>query len=260
MITNVLGGLILALFVSVFSGCSREDASLVSDSKPTPQSGEEEKHIKPVNNQSVGTISGEVKFVGTPPAFKKILVNKDIQACGQEKFNEELMVSSGQGMRWVVAWVELVNTTMGVASIQAKPVVLDQKSCQFKPHVLLVPQGGEVKILNPDGVLHNFHTESKINPPVNLAQPGFRKEMSVKFERPEIFRIKCDAHGWMSGWIVVTQHPFYAVTDEDGKFRIDNIPVGKRLVRMWHETLGEFSKEVEVRAGKETKIVFELKK
>ena len=158
-----------------------------------------------VTAQGGGSIVGEVKFSGTPPAPKVVKVNKDNQACGDEKKSEELVVGANKGIRYAV--VSLVGAT-GAAAKPAQKPVLDQKGCHFAPHVLLLPAGAEVDILNNDGVLHNIHTFATANPSINKAQPKFKKVMTEKFgDKPEIIRIQCDAHSWMLGWVVVTAHP-----------------------------------------------------
>lgn len=195
-----------------------------------------------------GTIAGEVVFAGKVIPRKKIVVNKDTQVCGTEKESEELVVGPNNGVQWALVSLQMPPDPNGQ---KTGTVTLDQKGCRFQPHVLLVPMGGSVKILNPDGVLHNFHSDSTVNPPVNKAQPKFKKEMYEVFGSPEIFRIKCDAHSWMSGWIVVTEHPFYGVTDANGGFELKGVPAGKQILKVWHETLGKVAQiEVEVKAGK----------
>ena len=113
----------------------------------------------------------------------------------------------------------------------AKPAVLDQKGCEFRPDVLVMAPG-EMKILNSDGVLHNIHTFSTANPPINKAQPKFKKEMVEKFEKPELIKVQCDAHSWMLGWIYVTENPT-AVTDGNGAFKLENVPAGKHKVEVF---------------------------
>lgn len=206
--------------------------------------------------QGGGSIVGAVKVAGSPPAPKVLKVNKDTQACGSEKKSEDLMVGPNKEVQWAVVSVA---GAKGPAPKPAKKPTLDQKGCHFQPHVLLVPAGAEVEVLNPDGVLHNIHSRAAVNSSVNKAQPKFKKTMGVVFgEKPEIIRVNCDAHSWMQGWIVVTGHPYYAVTDEKGAFKLENVPPGKHTIEVWHETLGKVTKEVEVKAGAETKVAFEL--
>ncbi|MFQ5524582.1 MAG: carboxypeptidase regulatory-like domain-containing protein, partial [Acidimicrobiia bacterium] len=179
---------------------------------------------------------GEVKFAGTPPKPKVLKVNKDTKVCGKRKQSEALVVGANKGVRWAV--VSLTDGKGPVAKPKKNPV-LDQKGCQFDPHVLLVPAGAKVNVLNPDGVLHNIHSFPTVNRSINKAQPKFKKKLAVRFgKKPEIIKVQCDAHSWMSAWIVVIGHPHYAVTDEAGAFRLDNVPPGKHKVEVWHESLG----------------------
>lgn len=207
--------------------------------------------------QGGGTIVGEVKYQGPPPAPETLKVTKDSQVCGKEKTSPELVVGPDKGVQWAVVSVA---GAKGSPPKAAKKPALDQKGCEFHPHVLLVPAGAEVDILNSDGILHNIHTFSTANPPFNKSQPKFKKVIEAKFDKPEIVKVKCDVHGWMGGWIVVMGHPWYAVTDEKGTFKLENVPAGKHKVEVWHETLGKVTKEVEVKAGAEVKVAFELGK
>ena len=118
---------------------------------------------------------------------------------------------------------------------------------------------GEVDIKNSDDILHNIHTYSTANPSINKAQPKFKKVMTEKFEKPEIIKLTCDVHSWMTGWIAVMPNPFF-VTDMSGNTKIDNVPPGKYTVEVWHETLGKQTKDVEVKAGQSAKVAFEMKK
>ena len=207
--------------------------------------------------QGAGSIVGEVKFAGAAPAPKVVKVNKDKEACGEEKKSEELVVGPNKGLKNAV--VAVLGAKAPVSKPAQKPT-LDQKTCQFSPHVLLAPAGSEVDILNPDGVLHNMHTFSTANPAINKAQPKFKKVMTEKFDKPEVIKVQCDAHSWMLGWIVVHDHPFVAVSDAEGSFKIENVPAGKHKVEVWHETLGKMTQDVEVKAGAPTKVTFELAK
>ncbi len=207
--------------------------------------------ILPAGAQGGGTIVGEVKVTGTPPAPKVIKVNKDNEVCGNEKKLVEVAVGPANGLGDAV-----VSVSDAKGAKPSKAAVLDQKGCEFHPD-LLVMAPGELKILNSDGVLHNIHTFSTVNPPFNKAQPKFKKEMTEKLEKPEVVKVQCDAHSWMHGWILVTENPA-AVTDEKGAFKLDNVPPGKHKVEVWHPVLGKQSKEVEVKSGQEVKVAFEL--
>ena len=208
------------------------------------------------NEGSYGAISGLVVFDGSIPKPRKISVNKDLEVCGKESASEDLVISVDRGIRWAVVSLENLDAR---TPIKPDASVLDQKGCRFVPHVVIVPNGGRVDIKNSDGILHNFHTFSESNSPINKAQPKFKKVMTEEFGIPEFVKVACDVHSWMSGWIIVTKHPWYAVTDKKGKFKLENVPAGKHLLRVWHEKLGELYTEVEVRAGEETKLPLSLK-
>jgi plastocyanin len=133
------------------------------------------------------------------------------------------------------------------------PVTLDQDGCEYKPHVMGIMVGQPYRILNNDGILHNIHTLPKINPAFNRGQPATVKEMSTTFPKPEgMFQIKCDVHPWMSAYIGVFTHPFFAVTKPDGKFSITGLDAGTYEITAWHERLGTQSATVTV-TGSDTK-------
>jgi plastocyanin len=197
-----------------------------------------------------GTISGTITYGGAPPAAKTIKATKDTEACGATIPDEALMVDAGKGIKNVV--VRITDIKKG-KKWEAKPV-LDQKKCHFQPHVLVVQAAQDMKILNSDGILHNIHTYSTANPSINVAQPKFKKEMTQKFAKPEIIKVTCDAHNWMLGWLVVSDHPYVAVTDEKGTYRLTDVPPGDYKVEVWHETLGKTEKTVKVAAKAEAKV------
>ena len=202
-----------------------------------------------------GTISGAVMFKGDVPAPKKLKVTKDKKRCDKSpKFDESLVVKDGK-LANVVVYIADVK---GGKKLEKKGVTLDQNGCVYQPHVLAVDAGADVTILNPDKVLHNIHTYSKINKPMNRAQPKFKKKLKVKFDKPEIMEVKCDVHGWMSGWIFVAGNPYYSVTGEDGAFSLTDVPAGKYKVTIWHEKLGTQTKEVEVKDGETAKLDVEF--
>ena len=202
-----------------------------------------------------GGISGAVLFKGTAPKPKKLKVTKDKRRCDKSpKFDESLVVKDGK-LANVVVYIADVK---GGKKMEVKGVTFDQNGCQYMPHVLAVPAGAEVTILNPDKVLHNIHTYSKVNKPMNRAQPKFKKKLKVKFDKPEIMEVKCDVHGWMAGWIFVAGNPYYSVTGEDGAFSLTDLPAGKYKVEIWHEKLGKQTKEVEVKAGETAKLDIEF--
>ena len=202
-----------------------------------------------------GSISGTVKFKGTAPAPKKLDVGKDKEVCGKApKVDQSLIVEGGNLVNAVVTITDIKKGK----KIEVKKVQLDQNGCEYHPHVLAFPAGTTVEVLNPDGILHNVHSYSKANTPFNMAQPKFKKTLDVKVEKPEIIEVKCDVHGWMHGWLVASETPYFAVTDKSGTFKLDNVPAGSYNVELWHEKLGKSSQKVTVKAKEDAKVNFEV--
>ena len=202
-----------------------------------------------------GSVSGTVKFKGTAPAPKKLDVSKDKEVCGKSpKVDQSLVVNNGNLANAVVTITDIKSGK----KIDAKKVTLDQKGCEYQPHVLAFPVGTTVEILNPDGILHNVHSYSKVNSPFNMAQPKFKKTLDVKIDKPEAIEVKCDVHGWMQGWLVATESPYVAVTDNSGNFKLTDVPPGSYTVEVWHEKLGKNTQKVTVKAKEDAKVNFEV--
>jgi plastocyanin len=194
-----------------------------------------------------GEIQGRVLVAGTAPAPKKVPITIDQYVCGTEQVAGDLVVSGAREVRNVVVWIE--NPPPGApATPPAAATPMDQKECVFVPRVVIVPAAGTVEFLNSDRLLHNLHSVSKENASFNRTQPKGRT-IPITFGKPEIVRIDCDLHSWMRGWVVVAQHPFYALTDAQGRFKLDNVPPGQYTLRLWHERLGESSRQVTVAEG-----------
>lgn len=203
-----------------------------------------------------GTLTGTVVFRGARPPQAALEISKDQSVCGKtEKVNETFIVGEDGGVQNAV--VSLTNIERGKA-FSGKSVSIDQRECRYTPHLVLVPVGYDVTILNNDGILHNIRTHSSHNPPLNTAQPKFKKMIKERFQFPETIKITCDAHAWMTGWLIVTEHPYYAVTDSRGQFQLDGIPAGTYEVKIWHESLSEQTHRLTITAQTTTMLKVEL--
>lgn len=193
---------------------------------------------------SGGAIKGTVKFTGAPIKQEMLPVTTDHFVCGKEKASEALLLSADKGIRYAV--VSLRNPPAGVKwPGPVRPVQMDYKDCVYVPHVVLVPVGGTVEFLNSDRVLHNLHSQSSENRAFNRTQPTGRT-IPIVFAKAETVRVGCDLHPWMRAWVVVIEHPFYVITDEQGEFTLDNVPPGKYTLQVWQETVGSTTKDVTV--------------
>lgn len=193
-----------------------------------------------------GSIRGSVRLAGTIQAQKKLKVTVDHSVCGTEKDAEDLILSPERGIRNVVVWLE--TPPPNAKWTVTPPSQMDQKQCVFGPRVVMVPVGGTVEFLNGDRLLHNLHSVSADNPVFNRTQPKGRT-IPITFRKPEIVRIDCDLHPWMRAWVVVAEHPFYALTDDQGQFTLENVPPGRYTLHVWHESLGTLRSDVSVTDG-----------
>ncbi len=202
-----------------------------------------------------GTIAGTVKLDGSAPMPKKVDVTKDKDVCGlKPHYEEDLVVAGNAGIANAVV---VVKGAKGAA--KPEEVKFDQKGCDYIPHVLAFPAGSTVDIINSDGILHNIHTYSTANPPFNMAQPKFKKEIKETVAKPEVIKVTCDAHGWMHGWWYATDTPYFAVTNDAGKFEIKDVPPGDYTVEVWQEKLGTQDQKVSVKDGATATVNFSLK-
>ena len=202
-----------------------------------------------------GTISGTVTYDGKVPTLKPIAMDAD-PSCAKKHTgpvpSDVLVLGTGNTMANI-----LVRVVGGLPAGKTWPApsttaTMDQKGCRYEPHVLGIQVGQAFKILNSDGILHNVHSLPKVNKPFNMAMPANRTEATATFDKAEnVFQVKCDVHPWMSAYIAVLTHPFYAVTAKDGKFTIPNLDPGTYEVEAWHEKLG--TQKMSVTVGADTK-------
>ena len=195
-----------------------------------------------------GTISGIVRYDGDVPRPRTIPVADDAASCGATQLIQTVSVGVQGGLAAVV--VSLLDIGRGAAPADSDPV-LDQRGCRFRPHVLLAPVGSAVSVLNSDPLTHNVHTAAFENRSVNRSQPAGLDVIELSFNAAEKVKVKCDLHPWMSAWIVVTDHPYHAITDDVGRFELSNVPPGDYVLETWHESLGTSRRAVTVR-GNET--------
>jgi plastocyanin len=239
---------ICAAWLLLTTSCSKEAEQKAPQTKELPQ---ESSVTTPAT--STGTVTGKVRFAGRASAAK-LTVSKDKEVCGDWKQDPSVLVGSEGGLKNAVVQI----AGLGRAKTPSQESVLDQSKCDYVPHVLVVRAGARLTIRNSDGILHNVHTLSHINTPFNRAQPKFTKEIKETFAKPEIIPVRCDVHGWMSGWIIVTDNDYFTVTQSDGAFKLTDVPAGKYSLEVWHETLGSAAQQVEIKGGATVNVTFEF--
>ena len=145
----------------------------------------------------------------------------------------------------------------GKTNTLASPLEINQESCEFLPSIVAAQIDQKILIKNSDPVLHNVHVlpAEPGNHEINLAQAPKTKPLSLSFPKPEQFlKVKCDVHPWMFAWVTVFDHPFFAVTDKDGSFKITGIPPGKYKLQAAHHKAGTFTRDIEIKNGEPQKI------
>ena len=199
-----------------------------------------------------GDIVGTVNYTGKVPTLKPLAMNAD-PACAKKHTkpvpSEVLVLGPGNTMANVM--VRVKSPVQGSFPAPAAPVVIDQKGCQYIPHVVGLRVGQTLQLRNSDGLLHNVHALPKVNTPFNMAMPANRTKADHKFGKAEgMFHVKCDVHPWMSAYVGVFTNPFFAVSGKDGKYKISGLPPGNYEIEAWHEKLGVKTAKVTVAAAK----------
>jgi plastocyanin len=204
-----------------------------------------------------GTIRGTVKVDGKIGKLPPLQVTKYKEVC-KDVPNESLIVGPGQGLRYAV--VTLEGVTKGKAVEKETAHELDNVRCRFLPHVQAASIGQFIVFKNSDPILHTAHAffTSEQQPQFNVGLfPGrvSRKPLITT----GVARIQCEVHPWMTAYIVVTDHPYHAVTDSYGEYLINDIPAGNYRLKVWHESLAAEEKPVEAKAGATIKMDFVLR-
>jgi len=190
-----------------------------------------------INVSDGGTISGTVKWTGPLPKIVPMSINKDAQVCDPQSQKmrdlERLTVATNGGVANTVVFLK--NVTQGKAmDLPEVRQFLNQKHCRYEPHVLLVPSNGTLSLKSSDPVLHTVHMTGASD--YNLPFPFANQTVTRTMNRQGLVDLRCNAgHVWMNAEMMVVPHPYYAVTDEDGNFRLTNVPPGEYEIEAWHE-------------------------
>lgn len=184
-----------------------------------------------------GVVEGTVRLDGPAPALAPLPVVKDTSSCGKEKPNETILLGSQGTLKNVVVYISGVKPPVPPAPTANASV--DQQGCVYLPHVQAVTVGTSLTLMNNDRVLHNVHANLGPIQVFNVAMPIKGQKLPMKLAKPGVIKLQCDAgHTWMSAYLHVFDHPYFAVTDDKGRFVIRDIPPGQHTVEYWHETVG----------------------
>ncbi len=186
------------------------------------------------------SLNGVVRFEGSQPKRTRLPLDEASKKLygDDHPLDETILINESGGLANVFVYVK--NPPKGKWSVPSKPAVIDQQKSVFRPRVQGIRVGQKVVMKNGDPFIHNIRSLSKKNRPFNIAQPAYSEDREKIFETAEgPITIKCDFHPWMTAHFHVMDHPFFAVTDADGKFEIPNLPEGEYTLGAWHEKFGE---------------------
>lgn len=240
----------LRLVVVALFACAAACGKSVSEQPPAASAG---KHVDPA---TAGSISGTVRFEGTPPAPEPIRLSRDCVTGGSPNpQSDAVLVSKDGGLRNAFVYVRDGLDPGYAFDTPTTPVELVQKGCIYEPRVLGVRVGQPIDVVNNDPTLHNVHALPMVNQEFNKSQPIQNSHMSHVFTAPEVMvRFKCDVHAWMAAYVGVMTHPYFAVSDDAGHFAIPTLPPGTYTLEAWHEKFGRRTATVTV-IGQQTQTV-----
>jgi hypothetical protein len=203
------------------------------------------------NQGAWGNVHGQVVLAGPIPDLKPLTINKDEKHClakGPINSQELVVNKANRGVRWAFVWLAPLEKNgpslpihPALKDIKEKQIVIDQPCCMFEPHALAIREGQEILAKNSAPVVHNTHWTGHPlkNPGANRSLPAGQTVLidGLKADKYPV-KVTCDLHPWMTGWIRVFDHPYFALTDADGNFEIKSAPVGKWRLVVWHEAVG----------------------
>jgi plastocyanin len=214
-----------------------------------------------VDESKAGEFTGRVALEGQAPPNPPITMTADAECVRQNPngASVETIVARDGGLENVFVYVKdgLGNYYFDVPT---QPVILDQKSCRYHPHVFGVRAGQPVEIANSDPTLHNVHGVATANQEFNFPQavPGMKTRRT--FTRREIMvTFKCDVHNWMRAYAGVLDHPYFAVTADGGRFELKGVPAGTYTIEAWHEKLGTQTERVTLGEKEKKDVSFTFK-
>jgi plastocyanin len=250
-------GVVLAASVAACGGGSSSSSS----SAPVVPAGGGKK----VDAATAGEVKGVVTLDGAAPKNADIKMNADpvcIKQTNNAPQTQETFIvgKDGKSLANVFVYVKDGLSPEYSFDMPTEAAKIDQQNCRYHPHVFGMRVGQKLEIINSDPTLHNIHAVPKANTEFNNGQPIQGMKMEHTFTAKEVMvPFKCDVHGWMNAYVGVLDHPFFAVTDDEGKFDIKGLPPGTYTIEAWHEKAGATTQSVTIGASETKEVPFTLK-
>ncbi len=196
-----------------------------------------------------GVLEGLVGLAGEEiPQPTRVRNTTEVEVCGLDHTLEDMVIDpENRGIANVIVALSGVPEER-IPPLRDDRLVLDNADCRFVPHASVLTLGGTIETTNSDPILHTTHLYGPIE--ANLALRARGPGISRTVEKPGMIIVKCDVHSWMQAFVRVDAHPFHAVTDSSGSFRISDIPPGRFALEIWHERLGSQQQTVHIESGK----------
>src|SRR5687768_1437702 len=246
-------GTVVAAMIGLSLVACGGGAETGADNEPETQAAE-----PAANVADAATLNIVVNFAGTAPAAKAIDMSEE-KVCADKHSGgaktEEVVVNGGK-LQNVFVYVK--DGLSGTHSAPSDKVTIDQDGCIYKPHVVGVMTGQTISFKNSDGIAHNVKAAPTANRGFNISQPT-TMVTDKSFTTKEIMvPVQCDVHGWMTSYVGVLDHPYFAVSGNDGAAKIGNLPPGTYTIEAWHEKYGTKTQSVTVAANETKDVVFDF--
>ena len=209
-----------------------------------------------------GTIAGHIRVKGAVPGNPIIRMGMDPMCAklnaGKRPVQEIVSAAADGGLANVFVSLQ---GTFPPTPVPSEPVAIDQRACMYVPRVIGARVGQTLQVRNSDELLHNVHSESTHGNDFNLSQPtaGMGHRLSLR-NAEKMLRITCDVHRWMTAFVGVVDHPYFATSGAGGSFIIANVPAGTHTIQAWHEHYGVVTETVRVTEGATSTVQFTYEK
>ena len=251
-------GIMLAMIVSCSRGAPDQPTTEIPSAPPAPAGAAADAYAVSAVTDG-GSVGGTITLSGAIPKLPARKIGKDPQVCGTaDRESQKLIANKTGGLKNVVVIVEGVKRGKAMPAA-AQSAQIGQNKCEYLPHVQVMAVNTEIALRNSDPILHNIQFFQGDNSLFNMAQPVQGQVNKRKIDKAGNIYVESAVHGWMQGNVIVVDNPYYAVSDENGKFSITDLPPGKYQVKIWHEYVGEMTQEVTVSAKTETPLNMDLK-
>jgi hypothetical protein len=207
-----------------------------------------------------GSIVGEVRFTDPPPKAQSIKISKDQDYCGETLPNETYLIEANGGLKNVVVFIE--SAPNGKPADPLREHFLYNEGCRYAPRVLAIQKGEKLRVKSHDPKLHIPHAYLGERTVFNISLP-FKNatiDATSRIRQAGILKVVCDTHAWMLGFVHVFDHPFFAVTNEQGAFSIADLPAGNYVLKAWHEDGGIRVQEISVPESGDVRLSLEFGK